>query len=257
MADPDDPSVDRQALTAQTFVEIVDKLVDSFDVIDVLTVLALRCVALLKAGAAGILLIDDVGQLRVVGASTEQIELLELFQVQNEQGPCLDCFRTGAVVTNPDLSEPTPWPLFAEQSVEAGYRAVCAVPLRFRDLTIGCLNLFMSPPGLLADADVVLARALADVATIAIVQDQATRAAAVREGRLQGALVSRITIEQAKGMIAERAHVDMDEAFSRLRTFSRSNNRGLTEAARSIVTGGIDIDLLSPRRRPPSEPRSH
>jgi GAF domain-containing protein len=257
VADSDQPSVDRQALTAQTFVEIVDKLVDSFDVIDVLTVLTLRCVALLEAGAAGILLVDDAEHLRVVGASTEQIELLELFQLQNEQGPCLDCFRTGAVVAHSDLTEPTPWPLFAEQSVAAGYLSVCAVPLRFRDLTIGCLNLFMSPPGLLAETDVALARALADVATIAIVQDQATRAAAVREGRLQGALISRIAIEQAKGMIAERARVDMDEAFGRLRAYSRSNNRGLTETARAIVTGTIDIALLSPRRPPPPERRGH
>ncbi|MCU1501042.1 MAG: hypothetical protein JWM12_396 [Ilumatobacteraceae bacterium] len=244
MTEHEHPGPDRQARAAHAFVEIVDTLVDRFDVIDVLTLLASRCVELLDTSAAGILLVDDDGNLRVMGASTEQIGLLELFQIQNEQGPCLDCFRNGVVVTNADLAAGSPWPLFAEQSIAAGFLSVCAVPMRFRDLTIGCLNLFVGPPRALLAADVTLARALADVATIAIMQDQATRAAAIREGRLQSALVSRIAIEQAKGMIAEHSRVDMEEAFTRLRNFARSNNRGLTDTARALVAGRISIDLI-------------
>jgi GAF domain-containing protein len=241
----------RQALTATTFVEIVDTLVDDFDVIDVLTVLTARCVELLEAAAAGILLADAAGHLRVLAASTEQIELLELFQIQNDQGPCLECYNTGKVVMNANLTGSSAWPQFAAESVGFGFPSVCAVPLRLKSTILGCLNLFMSEPVALSDGDIALAQALADVASIAIIQDQVTRDAAIREGHLQHALTSRIAIEQAKGMIAERGGVDMDTAFARLRTFARSNNRGLTEVAQSLVDGSASIDSITARRATP------
>lgn len=247
-------AVTRQALTATTFVEIVDTLVDNFDVIDVLTVLTSRSVELLEAAAAGILLADETRQLRVIGASTEQVELLELFQIQNDEGPCLDCFHTGKVVINANLAAPSPWPKFAAEGTRNGYLAVCAVPLRLRDVVLGCLNLFNTEPVAMTDAEVALAQALADVASIAMVQDQATRQAAIREGHLQHALISRIVIEQAKGMLAERGGIDMDEAFARLRTFARSNNRGLTDVAEALVAGTTSIEEIV-RTRQPSRPR--
>ncbi len=244
----------RQALTATTFVEIVDTLVDDFDVIDVLTQLTSRSVELLEAAAAGILLADSEGQLRVIGASSEQVELLELFQIQNDEGPCLDCYSTGLVVQSSQLDEVSPWPQFAVESVSAGLPSVCAVPLRLKDLILGCLNLFMSEPVGLSDAEIALAQALADVASIAIVQDQATRQAVIREGHLQHALTSRISIEQAKGMISEHGQVDMEEAFSRLRSYARNHNRGLTEVARSLVDGTTTIQAIWDKRRPPPPP---
>jgi GAF domain-containing protein len=244
----------RNALTADTFVEMVDTLVDDFDVIDVLTVLTSRSVELLDAAAAGILLADPNGQLRVTAASTEQIGLLELFQIQNDEGPCLDCFHTGSVVVNSNLGAGSQWPRFSAESVSAGFPSVCAVPLRIKVTVLGCLNLFMSEPVALSDADVALAQALAHVASIAIVQENATREAAIREGQLQHALNSRIAIEQAKGMIAERSGVDMDVAFSRLRAFARNNNRGLTEVAEALVTGALSIDALTRERRLPPPP---
>lgn len=230
-----------QTLTATTFVEIVDTLVGDFDVIEVLTLLTSRCVELLDAAAAGILLADGDGHLRVIGASTEQIQLLELFQVQNDEGPCLDCYNTGEVVLHSDLDRPSPWPAFARECTAAGYASVCALPLHLKTQTLGCLNMFMSAPGGLTDGEIAIAQALADVAAIAIVQDQATRDSAVREAQLQHALSSRIAIEQAKGMIAENCQIDMNEAFSRLRSFARSNNRGLTEVAESLVTGSTQV----------------
>lgn len=247
----------RQALTATTFVEIVETLVGDFDVIEVLTVLTSRCVELLGAAAAGILLADGDGHLRVIGASTEQIQLLELFQVQNDQGPCLDCFHSGTVVLHSDLDAVSPWPLFAAECQKTGFASVCAVPLRLKSRILGCLNLFMSAPGGLSRADVALAQALADVASISIIQDQATRDAAIREGNLQHALNSRIAIEQAKGMIAERNSTDMDEAFSRLRSYARNNNRGLTDVAHALIAGTITADTVAPiRRRPPPPGRA-
>lgn len=204
----------RQALTGRAFVELVETLVGDFDVIEVLTGLTTRCVELLGAGAAGILLADSDSTLRVVGVSNEQVRVLELFQIQNEQGPCLDCYRTGSVVTNADLNDGSPWPEFAAVSVAEGFPSVCAIPMRLATINLGCLNLFMSEPVRLSEADVALAQALADVASIAIVQNQTNRQATVREDHLQHALRSRIVIEQAKGIIAERDQIDMDAAFT-------------------------------------------
>ena len=215
----------RQALTATTFVEIVDTLVGDFDVIEVLTVLTSRCVELLDAAAAGILLADSNGHLRVIGASTEQVQLLELFQMQNDEGPCLDCFRTGQVVVRSDLDGRLAVAEVLRRSVTSrvrvGVRGAAAPAVN-----LGCLNMFMPEPGGLTDVDIALAQALADVASIAIIQDQATRDAAIREGHLQHALTSRVAIEQAKGMIAERDGIDMDEAFSRLRTLLEATTGG-------------------------------
>jgi GAF domain-containing protein len=236
------PHMNREVRTATALVEIVDTLVTDFDVIDVLTVLTARCVELLEAAAAGILLADDTARLRVIGASTEQIQLLELFQIQNDQGPCLDCFNSGTVVLNDDLVSDSPWPEFAAESVRAGFPSVCAVPLRLNDEILGCLNLFMSEPVPLSDADVAIAQALADVASIAIMQDQATRAT-IREGLLH-ALNSRIAIEQAKGMIAEHDGIDMDDAFSRLRAYARNHHHRLTEVSEAVVAGSVTIDSL-------------
>jgi GAF domain-containing protein len=234
-------------LAAATFVELIDTLVDDFDVIDILTVLASRCVQLLDAAAAGILLADPSGQLRVMAGSSEAIALLELFQVQNHEGPCMDSFRSGEVAAEPDMRSGSAWPRFAAESVAAGYPSVCAVPMRLRDVVLGCLSLFMTEPVALSVADIDLAQALADVASIAIMQDQAARDAAEREARLQHALNSRIAIEQAKGMLAEHGGVDMDEAFTRLRRYARHHNRRLTEVAESLVTGHLEITEIGKR----------
>ena len=208
----------------------------------------------MDVAAAGILLADETGRLRVIGASTEQVQLLELFQLQSDEGPCLDCYRTGLVVASERLDAESPWPVFAAESLRVGFPSVCAVPLRLHDVVLGCLNLFMRDPVPLGALDVALARALADVASIAIVQDQATREAAVREGQLQHALSSRIVIEQAKGMLAEFAGVDMDHAFARLRSFARNRNRRLTEVAAELVAGSIAVAQVSPGRVPPPRP---
>lgn len=239
----------RQASTATTFVEIVETLVGEFDVIEVLTALTSRCVELLDAAAAGILLADPDGYLRVIGASTEAIELLELFQIQNDEGPCLDCFRSGRVVLHSDLDVVTEWPLFGAECTRAGFASVCAVPLRLKSRVIGCLNMFVRAPRGLTDSDVALAQALADVAAIAIIQDQATRDSAIREGHLQHAFTSRIVIEQAKGIVAQRADVDMDGAFARLRGYARNNNRRLTDVAEAVVSGALTAEDFGHARR--------
>ncbi len=237
--------VAREALVADAFVELVNQLAIGFDVVDLLTVLTSRCVELLDAAAAGLLLADGQGHLRVMAASSEEIRLLELFQVQNDQGPCLDCFAAGSTVSSGNLTTESRWPEFAAVSVAAGFVAVCAIPLRIGPRVLGALNLFMDRPTELTAAQVHLARALADVASIAIVQGELARRSELVQSQLEHALQSRIVIEQAKGMIAQRAATDMDDAFSRLRSFARRNNRQLTEVARSLAEGVLDVDQIS------------
>ncbi len=244
----------RENLLAQTFVELADSLVDDFDVIDLLTVLVERVVDLLDVDAAGILLADADGQLRVMAASNEQTRLIELFQLQNEEGACLEAFSTGQQVLHGELrSAGERWPQFAAEAVESGFESVFAFPLHLRAVVIGALNLFRSTPGELPKPDVLLAQALADVASIAILQDQAVRASQVQVGQLQNALDRRVTVEQAKGMLAERGRIEMDEAFTLLRSYARSNNRQLTAVAHEIIAGQLALDAvvnIAPARRP-------
>lgn len=232
----------REHQISSAFVELVNQLVGDFDVIEMLTVLASRTVEMLDAQAAGILLADDHEHLRVMAASSEEIRLLEVFQVQNEQGPCLECYSTGEVVEASDLTTDERWPQFAAVSVDAGFLAVCAIPLRLGDRVLGGMGLFMDHPTQIDRDQVDLARALADVASIAIVQGEVARQSELVQGQLQRALESRVVIEQAKGMIAQRAKVDMDTAFSALRGYARSNGLQLTEVARGLTHGSLDVD---------------
>jgi GAF domain-containing protein len=237
----------REALTSSTFVELVDTIVSDFDVIDLLTVLSSRCVELLGVAAAGILLADEAGNLRVMAASTDQIGLLELFQIQNDEGPCLDCYATGQQVAVSNLAAGSRWPKFTDESLAAGYQSVCAIPLRLKHRVLGCLNLFIAEPVALVARDVALAQALADVASISIIQDEATRQATIREGQLQHALTSRIAIEQAKGALSQSSGYDMAQCFDLLRDYARRNNRRLTDVASDISSRRLDPSVVTQR----------
>jgi hypothetical protein len=225
-------------LLSATFVELTDTLVVGFDVIDFLHVLTDRSAQLLDVSAAGLLLADPRGELRVVAASSEAARLLELFQLQSDQGPCLDCFRSGRPVAAADLAaEAARWPRFAPAARQAGFAAVQALPMRLREQVIGALNLFSADPGALAPADVRVGQALADVATISLLHERSMRHSDTLNEQLQTALNSRVIIEQAKGKIAERLGLDMDQAFSLLRDQARTSNRRLSDLARAFVDG--------------------
>ena len=229
--------MDGEQLT-DAFVELADTMVAEFDVIDFLHLLTRRSVELLDASAAGVLLADPRGELRLVAASTEAVRVLELFQLQNDQGPCLDCFRTGQPVAAPDLTAAGQiWPQFAAAARRAGFAAVQALPMRLRDQVIGALNLFQATPGGLGPGDVRVGQALADVATIGLLQQRGTRRSETLNEQLQGALNSRVAIEQAKGKLAERAGLDMDQAFTTLRTYARDRNLRLSELAQAFIDG--------------------
>jgi GAF domain-containing protein len=238
-------------LLSDTFVELADTMVADFDVIDFLHLLTGRSVALLAASAAGVVLADPRGELRVAAASTEQAGLLELFQLQNDQGPCLECFRTGLPVTAAGLAGPAPrWPRFAAAATRAGFAAVEALPMRLRDQVIGALNLFRAEPGPLEPADLRIAQALADVATIGLLHERNVRRRETVAEQLQAALTSRVIIEQAKGKLAERLSIDMDRAFALIRDYARNSNQLLTDVARDFVTGATADFPPPPRHQP-------
>jgi transcriptional regulator with GAF, ATPase, and Fis domain len=238
-------------LLSDTFVDLADTMVAEFDVIDFLHLLTDRSVALLGASAAGVVLADPRGELRVAAASSEEAGLLELFQLQNDQGPCLECFRTGRPVSASDLTGPVPrWPRFAEAAVRSGFRTVEALPMRLRDQVIGALNLFRAEPSPLEAADVRIAQALADVATIGLLHERNVRRRETVAEQLQAALNSRVIIEQAKGKLAERRGVDMDRAFTMLREYARNTNQRLTDVARDFVSGAT-AEFPPPARRQP------
>jgi GAF domain-containing protein len=226
---------------SDVFVEMADTLVDDFDVIDFLHVLTERCVQLLGISAAGLLLTDGQDMLQVVAASSERTRLLELFQLQTDQGPCVDCFRTGQPMSVADLPAAGRWPRFTAAAAEVGFAAVHALPMRLRDEVIGALNLFDTSPGALAESKLRIGQALADVATIGLLQQRAISRRDALTEQLQTALNSRVLIEQAKGVLAERLQVDMAEAFAVLRGDARSHNRRLSELAQAIVDGSEQI----------------
>jgi GAF domain-containing protein len=222
-------------LLSATFVELTDTMVADFDIIDFLHVLTSRSVELLDVSAAGLLLADPRGELRVVAASSEAARLLELFQLQGDQGPCLDCFRSGRSVAATDLSADRRWPQFAAAAGQAGFSAVQALPMRLRDQVIGALNLFRGTAGAF-DAEVVhVGQALADVATIGLLHERSMRRTDTLNEQLQTALNSRVIIEQAKGKLAERLGIDVDQAFDLLRDQARNRNQRLSVLARAFV----------------------
>jgi GAF domain-containing protein len=239
----------REALLARTFVELADTLVDDFDVVELLTLLADRCVEVLDVSAAGLMLVAPEGDLRVVASSSEAMRVVELFELQAHEGPCLDCYRTGEPVLNQDLTVGhRRWPRFAPVALEAGFRSLHALPMRLRGVVIGALNLFRADKGQMDEADVLAGQALADVATIAILQHRATLDAHVVNDQLNHALNSRIVIEQAKGVLAERAGLNMEGAFSRLRNHARNHNLRLVDVAQHVIDGTLATAALDPPR---------
>ena len=235
-------STSREMLLARTVVELADNLVDDFDVVELLTTLSDRCVEVLDVSAAGIMLVGPDGRLQVMCSSDENMRVVELFELQSQEGPCLECYHSGVAAVSADLElDQARWPRFAPVAISAGFRAAEAVPMRLRNQIVGALNLFRNETGSLSVDDAAIAQALADIATIAILQHNTANEARVVNEQLTVALNSRIIIEQAKGVIAERDRVDVVQAFELLRSFARTNSRRLAEVAGEIVAGSLRL----------------
>ena len=231
---------------SQIFDEVADTLVDDFDLLEFLHMLTVRTADLVGASAVGLLLADQRGNLRFMAASDEKAKILEIFQVQVSEGPCFDAYRTATPVLNEDLAGAAErWPSFTPQALEAGFRSVHAFPLRVRKEVIGALNVFGSNVGGNFDAaDVQIVQALTDVAAIGLLQERAVRRGEILTEQLQGALNSRVVIEQAKGAIAQAHGVSVDTAFIALRGHARRSNRKLTEVAHAMLADPALIAAL-------------
>jgi GAF domain-containing protein len=243
----------RESQLTRTFVQLADTLVDEFDVVELLTTLADRCVEVLDVSAAGLMLVSPIGELRAVASSSETMRIVELFELQSEEGPCLDCYRTRQPVLNQHLGDlESRWPHFEPVALEAGFRSVHALPMRLRGTVIGALNLFRTDRADLLEEDIVVGQALADVATITVLQHQAALETQLVNSRLSHALNSRVVIEQAKGILAERGGLSMEAAFSSLRTHARNHNLKLVDVAQGVIDRTISVgDLSSQPPRPP------
>jgi GAF domain-containing protein len=230
---------------AHTFVELADSLVDDFDALDLLNVLVERCVDLLGVDAAGLLFADGQNQLRVAVSSSESARLLDLYQLQSDEGPCLECYHSGRPVSA-ELSESAArWPKFTAAATSEGFVGVLALPLRLRGRVLGALNLFDAKDGTLSDPEIwPVAQSMADVATIAILQERLGQQRDLLNEQLQSALTSRVAIEQAKGVLASQLDIEMEEAFELLRKRSRDQRRRIAEVAEEVVNARTS-DLLA------------
>ncbi|MEY9951567.1 ANTAR domain-containing protein [Leifsonia sp. EB34] len=226
---------------AEAFVTLADTMVDEYDVVDLLQTVVELCSSLLDATDAGILLPNSTGELEVAASSSERSRLIGLLQLGEGEGPCVDAYRTGLLVTVDNIAATyARWPSFATVAAESGYASMHAIPLRLRKETIGSLNLFRDRVGGFSADDAVTARALADGATIGILHERSLRESNIARSQLQRALDSRVIIEQAKGVIAHTQNVDMDTAFQLIRAHARNSRTRLSEVARQIVEHPFD-----------------
>ncbi|MFH9426338.1 GAF and ANTAR domain-containing protein [Streptomyces sp. NPDC017529] len=237
----------REELLLAAMVDAVDTLVDDFDLIDFLHQLCDRCNELLDVTAVGVMITDPEGRLQLIAASDEHTRLLELFALQTDQGPCVECHRSGTARLNISLVSPVQtaaFPMFAERARRTGFATTHALPMRLRQQVVGALNLFDTREQSLSAADARVGQALADVATIAILQQRTIMFGNVERAQLRSALSSRIVIEQAKGILAERWNTTLDNAFGTLRRYARTHQLPLTGLCRQLIDGTLDTDAI-------------
>jgi transcriptional regulator with GAF, ATPase, and Fis domain len=231
-----------EARLGKAFVNLADALVNGSEALGFLYLLCDRCREVLIADAAGVMISGGDGSLRLSAASSEHTHVLDLFEVQAREGPCYDAFETGRPIIEQDLEDAIErWPVFAPKALDAGIRAVYAFPLHLRDTRVGALNAFRHHSGSFEERDLHAGQALADVATIGIVQQRVIREAHQRSEQLQVALDSRVLIEQAKGVLAERRAVDIGTAFEMLRRHARNHSLSIREVCRAVIEGEIDL----------------
>jgi GAF domain-containing protein len=236
----------REQRIIETLVSLADTIVDDFDVIEFLHGLVGHCVELLDCAEAGLLLADASGVLQVMASSSERAEALEALQSQNDEGPCFECYQRGTPVFSENLqADRERWPAFAPVALEKGFLSVQAIPMRVRGETIGALNLFRATAGRISGQDLPLGQGMADIAAIALLNERTIRESRDVVQQLQGALSSRIVIEQAKGILAQHAHITVGAAFTRLRAYARAHNQRLSDVAGELIDGQLDATNLT------------
>jgi GAF domain-containing protein len=236
----------REQRINEAFVRVADTLMDSYDVVDLLSSLVKECVDLLDVQAGGLLIVDRAGNLELIASTSEDAEFVEIMQVAAGAGPCVECFTTGLPISVSDLDDTGDrWPEFRKAAAEKGFRSVHATPMRLRGEVIGAMNLLSTSVGTLDERDEKLAQALADVAILGILQERSQRDPAFVAEQLHLALDSRVMVEQAKGVLAYSQNVNMDEAFNMLRAFARADGRTLRQVAEGVVARSIDAEAVA------------
>jgi hypothetical protein len=234
----------RETRVLNAVVALVDSLLDDFDVVDLLTGLTERCAELLDVEAAALLLADPLHQLRLLAATSEQARELELFQLQADEGPCVDCYATGQPVSIADIQPAIDqWPRFVPAAVRAGFASVHAVPMRAAGIVLGALGLFGARTGELDEADLLVGQTLAHIACVAILQEHPPTPLTVTP-QLRSALTGRVVVEQAKGLLREMLDVSVEEAFSLLRTYARDSGEHLTDVSRRLMSDRYSRPML-------------
>jgi transcriptional regulator with GAF, ATPase, and Fis domain len=244
---PEDSGHERSEVLSRAMVDLADTLVHDFEIVDFLQLLSARCVEVLGLSSAGVMLRDQRENLQVMASSDERARTLELMELQNQEGPCLDAYRLSRPVQAGAVDAARLWPTFAVRAQSFGYQTVGAVPLRLREQTIGALNLFSDSEVQLHERDMRDAQALADIATIGLLNERAVREARLVAEQLQYALTSRVIIEQAKGVVAVKMNCDVDDAFQYMRSYARNNNRRLGEVARQVIEGELSTTAFTTR----------
>jgi GAF domain-containing protein len=239
--------ISREQRITEAFVRVADTLMDSYDIVDLLSTLITQCTDLLGVQAGGMLIVDAAGTLELVASTSEEAEFVEIMQLAAGGGPCIECFDTGKAISIADIEKDVGrWPEFRKAALQRGFRSVHATPMRLRGTVIGTMNLLGTDPGELSERDVALAQALADVAIIGILQERSLRDPRIIAEQLHLALDTRIMVEQAKGVLAEKQSLSMDEAFNALRAYSRAESITLRTVAEGVVDRSINLGAATP-----------
>ena len=233
-------STSRETRVNAAFVAVADTLTTDYDMVDLLHTLVQECVGILGMQAGGLMLVDNTGELQLMTSTSEAAGFVEVMQLNASAGPCIDCFRTGKAVSVKEVSESTPWPAFRASASQQGFRSVLATPTKLRGRIIGTMNLFGTHAGEVSARDAAVAQALADVATIGILQERVIRESHLMEEQLHRALDSRIVIEEAKGVIANDLSLSLDGAFGLLRTYARNRNLTIRSVAEQVSNREVE-----------------
>jgi GAF domain-containing protein len=235
----------REARISAAFVTVADTLTTDYDMVDLLHTLVFECAGILEMEAGGLMLVDGNGQLQLMTSTSEAADLVEIMQLSAAAGPCIDCFRTGIAVSVGEISESDRWPEFRTAAMGQGFRSVLATPMKLRGRILGTMNLFGTAAGVVGDRDAAVAQALADVATIGILQERVIQEGHLMEGQLHRALDSRIMIEQAKGVIANELSLSMDDAFNLLRKYARDRNFTIRSVSEQVSNREISVQQVA------------
>jgi GAF domain-containing protein len=239
-------TLSREAQLSSLLVRLADTLSEDIDLVELMTVLAEGTVSILAVDEAGVVLADPRGSLRVVASSSERMRDLELYEMQNQDGPCLECFSRGEAVLNVhlDANGDDRWPHFGPRARQVGYRVVHAFPIRHRATTIGMVNAFATGGADLTPDEIQVGEAMAQMAAIGLLHQRAVLDRQTVIEQLEHALDARVTVEQAKGVLSERLGTSLLDAYGLLRNYARRNATPVTSVAAAVLTRELNDDAL-------------